>query len=234
MLRLAQQAGLTAPDGYVCTWGEKDTPSRGIIVRLFLDSRREELSLGSVLLRERDQEYDPESKWMQTLPRVRAALEALDSPSLLVDFARLLAFDGWIGNADRHQENWGVITSTAGDIRLAPMFDPASCLGAELQEGNKHLSTARSAEIISKYMNQCGSGFGNGKAGIPLHTVLDELRSWPEWKALAPSWVADFRSAMDTLRGFLATVPSQWLPDHRKRFALDLLEGRLGYLESLL
>jgi hypothetical protein len=83
-------------------------------------------------------------------------------------------------------------------------------------------------------MNQCGSGFGDGKAGIPLQTVLEELRSWPEWKSSAPSWVADFRSAMDTFRGFLAKVPSLWLPDHRKRFALELLEARLGWLESLL
>jgi hypothetical protein len=75
-------------------------------VRLFLDHSREELSLGSVLLHERDQAYDPESKWMQTLPRVRAALEAFGTSSLLTDFGRLLAFDGWIGNADRHQENW--------------------------------------------------------------------------------------------------------------------------------
>ena len=107
MLRLGQQAGLTAPDAYVCTWAAEGAQSRGIIVRLFLDSSREELNLGSVLLRERDRAYDPESRWMQTLPRVRAALEALGTPSLLTDFARLLAFDGWIGNADRHQENWG-------------------------------------------------------------------------------------------------------------------------------
>lgn len=137
MLRLGHAAGLAAPDSYVCTWPENGTQSRGIIVRLFLDGYREELSLGSVLLRERDQAYDPESKWMQTLPRVREALTAIEAPAILADFARLLAFDAWIGNADRHQENWGVITSTTGTTRLAPMFDPASCLGAELQEGDK-------------------------------------------------------------------------------------------------
>lgn len=234
MLRLGQRAGLSAPDSYVCTWSAKGTQSRGIIVRLFLDNSQEELSLGSVLLRERDQAYDPESRWMQTLPRVRVALEAFATPSLLTDFARLLAFDGWIGNADRHQENWGVITSAAGNIRLAPMFDPASCLGAELQEGNKHLSSALNAQMMSKYMDQCGSGFGDGKAGVPLRTVVEELRSWPEWKARAPSWVADFRSAMDTFRGFLVEVPSVWLPDHRKRFALALLEARLSWMQSLL
>ena len=234
MLRLGQQAGLTAPDAYVCTWAAEGVQSRGIVVRLFLDSSREELNLGSVLLRERDRAYDPESRWMQTLPRVRAALEALGTPSLLTDFTRLLAFDGWIGNADRHQENWGVITSAAGGTRLAPMFDPASCLGAELQEGNKHFSRSPNAQMMSKYIEQCGSGFGDGMAGIPLRTVMEELRSWPEWKSQASSWVADFRSAMDTFQGFLVAVPTVWLPDHRKRFVLELLEARLSWMERLL
>ena len=40
MLRLAQQAGLAAPDGYVCTWGVPGAQSRGIVVRLFLDRVR--------------------------------------------------------------------------------------------------------------------------------------------------------------------------------------------------
>ena len=171
---------------------------------------------------------------MQTLPRVRVALEAFGTPSLLTDFARLLAFDGWIGNADRHQENWGVITAADGSIRLAPMFDPASCLGAELQEGNKHFSPALNAQMMSKYMDQCGSGFGDGTAGISLRRVMEELKSWPEWQSRASSWVADFRAAMDTFHGFLATVPSLWLPDHRKRFASELLEAWLRWMQSLL
>ena len=88
--------------------------------------------------------------------------------------------------------------------------------------------------MISKYMDQCGSGFGDGKAVVPLRTVMAELKSWPEWKSQAPSWVAGFGSAMDTFKGFLVAVPSVWLPDHRKRFALALLEARLSWMQSLL
>ncbi len=88
--------------------------------------------------------------------------------------------------------------------------------------------------MMSNYMDQCGSGFGGGKASVPLRTVMEELRSWPEWRSQAPSWVADFSSAMDTLQGFLVTVPSVWLPDHRKRFALELLEARLSWMQRLL
>jgi hypothetical protein len=94
------------------------------------------------------------------------------------------------------------------------MFDPASCLGAELQEGNKQSSSVN-AKMMGKYMDPCGSGFGDGNARVPLRRVVEELTSWPEWKSQAPSWVADFRSAMDTFQGFLPTVPSVWLQDHR-------------------
>jgi hypothetical protein len=125
-------------------------------------------------------------------------------------------------------------TSTHGGVRLAPLFDPASCLGAELQEGDKHLSASVSPEAVQRYAARCGSGFGDGKAGISLQNVVEELRLWPEWKSNASSWVADFGPGMDTVKRFLPTVPSTWLPDHRKRFALGLLEARLSWLQSLL
>jgi hypothetical protein len=234
MLRLGQEVGLSAPDSYVCTWVEHDAVSRGLVVRLFLDNRQEELSLASALFTQRDQAYDAKSRWMQTLPRVREALTAIGVPRLLEDFTRLMAFDAWIGNADRHQENWGVVTPIAGTARLAPMFDPASCLGAELQEGNKHFSDSATPEMMKTYLGLCGSGFGNGRAGILLSAVVEELKFWPEWNSSAASLVAEAPRAMDTLQGFLTVVPSLWLPEHRKRFMLELLQLRLNWLQSLL
>jgi len=234
MLRVGQEVGLDAPDSYVCTWVANEALCSGIIVRLFLDRGKEELSLASALLSQHDRLYDAQSRWMQTLPRVREVLSAIGLPTLLSDFTRLLAFDAWIGNADRHQENWGVITPSAGAARLAPMFDPASCLGAELQEGNKHLSNAVTPQMMLTYMNRCGSGFGNGREGILLSEVVAGLRLWPEWNSSASSLVAEASRAMDTLRGFLTTVPPLWLPEHRKRFMLALLQLRLSWLQSLL
>lgn len=106
-LRLAEEVGVVAANGSVCAWQVDGSEKRGLVVELFLNRDREQLILGSTCLRREDAAYDPEAKWAHTLPRVRSVLEASGGARLLVAFAQLLAFDAWIGNADRHQENWG-------------------------------------------------------------------------------------------------------------------------------
>ncbi|MEM6254668.1 MAG: HipA-like protein [Cyanobacteria bacterium P01_D01_bin.156] len=50
-------------------------------------------------------------------------------------FAGYLLLDAWIGNGDRHHENWGfVLQLPQGIPHLAPTYDHASCLGRELQD----------------------------------------------------------------------------------------------------
>src|SRR5580698_2760184 len=137
VLRLAREVGVDACQSLACTWttGSSDH-RRGILVKIFLEGD-EELSSGMVELAT-DASYDPEQRRLHTLSRVRSALErltALAARPLLEPFVRMLAFDAWVGNSDRHQENWGVLRIASKPRRLAPMFDPAACLGAELAEG---------------------------------------------------------------------------------------------------
>lgn len=235
MLRLAEEVGVTAAEGSVCVWLDGSEMKRGLIVRLFLNRKREQLALGRELLKQHDTRYVAEAKWEHTLARVRAALLRVgsDDTSLTLAFAKMLAFDAWIGNGDRHQENWGVIEPTgAGPTRLAPMFDPASCLGTELQEHNRHLDgTACTTEEIEGYTSRCPSGFGDGHAPINLEGLAQEAGQWPEWKENVRSWLAEFSNGMDTFREFLSSVPDLWLPPPRKLFALRLLEHRLRWLE---
>jgi hypothetical protein len=57
----------------------------------------------------------------------------------LLFWARTLTFDSLIGNTDRHQENWGLLWSTAVDgrrPRFAPAFDNGTSLGHEQTEAN--------------------------------------------------------------------------------------------------
>ena len=44
-------------------------------------------------------------------------------------FVGYLVFDCWIGNPDRHDENWGFVFMPDNSIELAPTFDHASGLG---------------------------------------------------------------------------------------------------------
>lgn len=236
MLNLAQEAGVPSAEGSVCEWREGSEFKRGLVVRLFLDRRREQLTLGAQLLKQHHAQYNPEAKWNHTLRVVRAALLSIggDQPSLTTAFARMLAFDAWIGNGDRHQENWGIIEPTGtGPVRLAPMFDPAACLGAELQPNDSHLQEARcTAEKLARYAARCPSGFGDGANPVCLERVVEEVSDWPEWRGNIARWLADFAGAMDTFEKLLAGVPEPWLPAPRKIFARRLLAHRLERLQQ--
>ncbi|WP_293023072.1 MULTISPECIES: HipA domain-containing protein [unclassified Moorena] len=70
-------------------------------------------------------------------------------------FVGYLLLDAWIGNGDRHHENWGFVlpkTSQTG-IYLAPTYDHASCLGRELSD------TKRQHKSVESYVNRCPSAF---------------------------------------------------------------------------
>lgn len=66
--------------------------------------------------------------------------------------------DAWIGNGDRHHENWGVISkkvvsSAIVTIYLAPTYDHASCLGRELSDEKRQKC------LVEAYANKCASAF---------------------------------------------------------------------------
>jgi hypothetical protein len=129
-LALARAVGLPAPEASACTWTEAGSTERGIVVARFLDDAHVEvLTEGIQLLRGQDPDYNPSLHGEHTLPRIRLALTASEQQRpgsrLLQSFADVLTFDAWIGNSDRHQENWGLIASPRS-ARLAPIYDTAA------------------------------------------------------------------------------------------------------------
>jgi hypothetical protein len=70
-------------------------------------------------------------------------------------FVGYLLLDAWIGNGDRHHENWGFIRDQnfQSSIYLAPTYDHASCLGRELSD------TQRQNKSVESYVNRCRSAF---------------------------------------------------------------------------
>lgn len=73
-------------------------------------------------------------------------------------FVGYLLLDAWIGNGDRHHENWGVIRKRMGTaapetIYLAPTYDHASSLGRELSDEK------RQKRSVEAYANKCSSAF---------------------------------------------------------------------------
>jgi len=73
-------------------------------------------------------------------------------------FAGYLLLDAWIGNGDRHHENWGIVRmKTASTLEeaehLAPTYDHASSLGRDLS------NEQRQKRSVEAYANKCFSAF---------------------------------------------------------------------------
>jgi hypothetical protein len=233
-LELARRAGIEAAETRPAFWRE----GRGVVSRRF-HAEDETSHPGSELLglpgesgagpdakRQRD-----EGRAAATLARVRGKLLELEADmgvQLVAPFVRILAFDAWIGNADRHSGNWAVITGPRG-ARLSAMYDPAACLGSELTEGRRELANP-SDEDIARYAERCGSGFGggaDGRTGIPMSEVLGVASGWPEWALAVSELGPRFRTLTGEAAAMLDEIPTDWLSDGRKRFALRLLARRV-------
>ncbi|WP_017741338.1 hypothetical protein [Scytonema hofmannii] len=73
-------------------------------------------------------------------------------------FVGYLLLDAWIGNGDRHHENWGIVrmktASTSEETQhLAPTYDHASSLGRDLSDSQ------RQKRSVEAYANKCFSAF---------------------------------------------------------------------------
>lgn len=73
-------------------------------------------------------------------------------------FVGYLLLDAWIGNGDRHHENWGIVrmktASTSEETEhLAPTYDHASSLGRDLSDEQ------RQKRSVLAYANKCFSAF---------------------------------------------------------------------------
>ncbi|MEA5618853.1 HipA-like protein [Cronbergia sp. UHCC 0137] len=81
-------------------------------------------------------------------------------------FVGYLLLDAWVGNGDRHHENWGLVRKKSASeetVHLAPTYDHASCLGREL------LDEKRQKRSIEAYAKKCSSAFyGNVENTKPL------------------------------------------------------------------
>lgn len=99
-------------------------------------------------------------------------LAALSAADIFVGY---LLLDAWIGNTDRHHENWGVIASLDGTVvRLSPTYDHASSLGRTLSEAEfiERLTTRDKNRTIEAYIAKAQSAlYANQNEQKPLSTM---------------------------------------------------------------
>jgi hypothetical protein len=233
-IELARRIGIETAEIRPAMWNGE----RGVVSRRFHDADEQHHPGAELLGLPGESGSDLEAKKRRdqgrasaTLERVRAKLLELEQQygvTLLAPFARVLVFDAWIGNGDRHSGNWAIVTGPRG-ARFSPMYDPTACLGVELTDERAELVTPTES-ATARYASRCPSGFGggdDGRTGIPMVEVVGRLGSWPEWhdavSELRPRLIEATRAA----RALLDDIPDEWISPARRSFAARVLAYRV-------
>lgn len=209
---------------------------RGTISPEFL-MPNEELVHGNDILNGLVPTYPREKKYNvseHTLATVLPVFSDLDiqmplrwtSPPLVksaVDtFVGYLLLDAWIGNGDRHHENWGVIRTQSADY-LAPTYDHASSLGRELLE--KDVQKRLQNQTIESYLRKNYSAFYEKAIDHkPLKTIEAFQLAAKSHPLAARAWLIQLSNiSSDWITNLLAKIPDSLMSSMARDFASQLL-----------
>lgn len=197
----------------LATWTEEKNGETkrwdGVVTRR-MDGRNERLMLGNKLLADHVNRYPKaEGSRFYVNPKytLDLTLDVLGDDELNVRldpdwplpnavsnvpeaFLGFLLIDAWIGNTDRHDNNWGVLersTPEGPDRFLAPTFDHASSLGRELTDEVRHerLTTNDKNRTVEAYVERCRSAFVR-EEGTEETNTQREPSSTPSSSTLKP------------------------------------------------
>ena len=149
-------------------------------------------------------------------------------------FVGYLLLDAWIGNTDRHSENWGVLDKpesapTLNIARyLAPTYDHASSLGVRIsdEERQKRLLTKDTGYSVQAYAKRCFSQlYGSDNRPKPLKTFEAFREAALYYPQAAQVWLNCLTriSANDTLAIF-NRIPGERISQITIEFSQELLK----------
>lgn len=153
-------------------------------------------------------------------------------------FVGYLLLDTWIGNNDRHHENWAFI-SLEENIYLAPTYDHASCLGRIESDSKKksRLTTNDVGFSVQAYVEKCNSALyarvGDQKTLKTFNAFREAQQRYPD---AARVWLNNLArvSSNDTLELF-ERIPSHRISQTAIEFAQKILElNQSKLLDTLL
>jgi len=131
-------------------------------------------------------------------------------------FAGYLLFDAWIGNTDRHHENWAVLLNrTDAMVHLAPTYDHAASLGSHETDEvrGRRLFTRDAGFTVDAYVRRRmarSALYGDENDQHPL-TMLRAYQLWVGSSA-TDVWVERLRviegGQIETLAGQVPTPPA--------------------------
>ncbi len=159
-------------------------------------------------------------------PDIQMPLNWTPIPSIesAVDtFVGYLLIDAWIGNGDRHHENWGFVNTNQDSIYLAPTYDHASSLGRELtDEKRRKLLDNRG---IGGYLKKNYSAFYAQSSDLKSLTTIAVFQAAAQsHPQAARAWLSQLSGiSSDWLANLLARVPEDCMSQIAKELALEIL-----------
>lgn len=135
-------------------------------------------------------------------------------------FAGFLLLDAWVGNQDRHEENWAVLRSPDAELSLAPSFDHGASLGFLLSEEQRALKTSDGDAMRTFAQGGKATKFEGRRLEL-VEVAADALRqAGPEAQSY---WYGQLeRVDTETCATVLASVPR--LSEGSRNFCLQLLD----------
>lgn len=155
-------------------------------------------------------------------------------------FVGFLALDAWIGNTDRHHENWAALTEsrprpgTTRALHLAPSYDHASCLGRELSDDQRarRLVSRDTRFTVEVYASKARSGlYARGEDARPL-SPLDAFRLAAEQRSIAGRYWLGRLGALDerAIDEVLSRFPPSRMSEPARNFVVRLLKFNASQL----
>ena len=151
-------------------------------------------------------------------------------------FTGYLLLDAWIGNTDRHHENWAIIENPEASARrhLAPTFDHASSLGCHLRDEVrlKRIHTKDQGFTVEAYAARARSAlYRNDSSAHPM-TTLETFGLAAEKRPTAARVWLDRLAAIreEEISLVLERVPSSRISEPAFEFARRLLLHNRGSL----
>ncbi|MBD2180460.1 HipA-like protein [Planktothrix sp. FACHB-1355] len=145
-------------------------------------------------------------------------------------FVGYLLLDAWVGNSDRHHQNWGLIqykglSAKVQTTYLAPTYDHGSCLGRELPDEKRLLKLNNGS--VEGYVTKCPSYFyakvEGDKRKLKTFEVFREVAGrYPDAASVWLEYLAKV-SLSDTLDLF-RRIPSDRISETAIKFAQKVLE----------
>jgi hypothetical protein len=201
------------------------------------------LILGNELVNRVSRDYDGALAYQQTEHTVSRVLAALSLFTRVAyretwdQFLGYLLLDAWIGNTDRHHENWGLVVTKDRRVNLAPTFDHASSLGRELTDARRLriLDIKDRRQSITDYTAKARSAlYAEASDGKPLSPIDAFALAARARRTAGHQWLDRLEAIDDAaVVDVVSRVPPELMSCIAKDFCLALLSANKAALVGL-